>query len=122
MKYLIFLFGLIAFITSCDKQGINDFSTDVEEVSSEDRKFSDDLAVALGILEEGDKLQVSVGDNGIEYKIIDKRIAQNQVTFREERCRGNGLSFAKCVKAAVDEYGCQQITISGDVYVSSDCP
>lgn len=40
----------------------------------------------------------------------------------KEYCRGSGLSFAKCVKSAVDAIGCVKITrdANGD-YVASSC-
>ncbi len=73
----------MAFLTSWDKQEVKAPSSNIEDISSAERAFSDDLAVALSILEKGDKLQVSVGEKGIiKYKIIDKKIAQDQISFR----------------------------------------
>ena len=123
MKYLLVILLSITFVfASCDKQEVLNDSNQTELSSKDIQSFSDDLSVALGILDQGDMLEVLSDDEGYEFKITDKRLAQNQVTPRQVRCRGNGLSFAKCVKAAVDEYGCQRITRDGGNYVSSDCP
>ena len=38
------------------------------------------------------------------------------------RCEGNGVRFVKCIRDAIEEYGCQKITGSADDgYVSEDC-
>ena len=37
------------------------------------------------------------------------------------RCEGGGMKFARCAKDAIDKYGCQKISKSGDGYKSEDC-
>jgi hypothetical protein len=124
MKYLaVLVLGLTMLVASCNKHeaSIDVKVEETEKLSVEDQSFVTELEVALSILKDGDVLEVTLDRDGYTYKITDKAHVQNQVTFRKERCRGSGVSFARCVKKAVMDTGCQKITMDGDDFVSNDC-
>lgn len=75
--------------------------------------------VLYSIIETDYLLDINIINNEYVFKIVrDNSIGGS----RAIRCEGSGISFAKCVKNAVDKYGCQKVTkISDDKYISEDC-
>ncbi len=75
----------------------------------------------LDILESGYSLEVTFKNGVYNFKLMESNFGSDQILPRVQRCKGSGLSFVKCVKTAVDKYGCQKIAKSGEEYISSDC-
>lgn len=83
------------------------------------------------MIDEDSYLLITSDESGItNYEVIGKLksapLPDENFTdgdpFGIERCRGKiSYSFAKCVKKAVDQFGCQTLTKDGKEYVSSDC-
>jgi hypothetical protein len=103
-----------------------DFVENEMALEEEFQEFNVHFSKILDLAKKSDDIMVLNKDDGIDYLIIKKDIDQNEeelLTPRKEYCRGNGVSFARCVRDAVDTYGCVKVTYDGgrDEYVGSSC-
>ncbi len=119
---LFYFLAFVGFIfTSCQKESLQEETlTKKSEVTYEE--FHQDLQMAMASAGDDDMIEVQfdAASGNYVFYIDDLPIDPPPM---EVRCEGSGISFARCVKDAVDTYGCQQITSDGDDgYISEDCP
>lgn len=83
--------------------------------------FEEQLEAALAKLGAGESLIIKKNDAGYVFTIVAGGGSVDPVF--KVRCQGDGISFIKCVKKAIDTYGCQKLEpIKEGGYSSSDCP
>lgn len=131
IQVLIFVFFFSILSSSCNKKEINTNENDNVVLSNSKIDFEKDYEAVLSLIDEDSYLLITSDENGVtNYDVIGKLksapLVENNLTdsnpYATERCRGKtNYSFAKCVKNAVDKYGCQTISKDGEEYVSSDC-
>ncbi len=123
---ILFLLVLFAF-ASCEKE---ESFAPLEEQSA-DSEFFEHLSFVMENMNDDENFKLKVGEEEIVFDFSETTISTQSKGLStvvggggnqaKERCRGDGIKFAKCTKKAVDDYGCQQVTKDGDEYVSNDC-